>query len=863
MKSALVSASLLLAASSVFSQSAPQATPAEKVKVAKDFKVELLYSVPKEQQGSWVAMTQDDKGRLICSDQYGGLYRITPPAIGGQAADTKVERLKIDFGHCQGLLYAFGALYGIVNDSTYLASQPPAEKPKQKGKGKGKGKAAAPANPGSDEVRGLYRLTDTDGDDQFDKVEALKIFPGKAGEHGPHGLVVGPDGKSIYVVSGNQTPVPPMDSSRVPQNWAEDQLQPMLLGRGFMRDVLAPGGWVAKTDPDGKKWELVNAGTRNTYDIAFNRHGDLFGFDADMEWDTNTPWYRPTRVCMMQSGGDFGWRTCSKKWPVRWEDSLPPVVDIGPGSPTGVVFGYGAKFPAKYQDAFYICDWSYGKVYALHLQPSGSGYTATAEEFMSASPLPVTDLVVGKDGAMYVSIGGRKVQSGLYRVTYAGGEDTSSSENKWVEPKSNHELRKLRAGLEAFHGKPDPKAVEESWPHLGHNDRLIRFAARVAVEHQPIKQWQVKALSEKNPRAALTAIMALIRCAKNADLQPRIIEALNRIDLKSLRGLDRNTLVRNYWLTVSRHGEPDDKLSKQIIERLSPHWPTGDSGLDRDICELLVMIGDTAIVAKAAPLVNKAPSQEEQIDYARILRMAKDGWTKELRADYFKWFPRAANYKGGASFDLFIGEIKQNAIATLTDAEKAELKDILEAKPEPQALAFTAKPMQFQKAWTLKDLEKSLGVGLEGNRSFANGRNMFGAAMCFACHRFNNEGGAVGPDLTSTAGKYSPRDLLEHILDPNKEISDQYGSTVFTLNDGSTVTGRIGNMKEDTLMICTNMLDPNNFTNVDAKKVVKTEESKTSMMPPGLLYMLKEDDILDLMAYLLSKGNAEDPMFVK
>jgi len=113
------------------------------------------------------------------------------------------------------------------------------------------------------------------------------------------------------------------------------------------------------------------------------------------------------------------------------------------------------------------------------------------------------------------------------------------------------------------------------------------------------------------------------------------------------------------------------------------------------------------------------------------------------------------------------------------------------------------------------------------------------------------------------AGKYSPRDLLEHIIEPSKEISDQYGSTVFTKKDGSMVVGRIANMKENIMMVCTNMMDPNNFTNVDARDVVKTEESKVSMMPPGLLYMLKEDDILDLMAYLLSKGNPEDPMFVK
>lgn len=824
---------LLLCATASFAELADQATPADKVKIAKGFKVELLYSVPKEQEGSWVSMTQDDKGRMICSDQYGALYRITPPALNGSPGETKVEKLGIDFGHCQGLLYHAGALYGVVNDEAYQG-------------------------------RGLYRCKDTNGDDQFDAVELLRSFPGKAGEHGPHGVIASPDGKSLYVMCGNQTPEPSCETSLVPRHWAEDQLYPMLTGRGFMRDVLAPGGWMAKTDLDGKKWELVNIGTRNTYDIAMNHNGDIFGFDADMEWDTGMPWYRPTRVCFMQSGGDFGWRTCSKKFPVRWEDSLPPVVDIGPGSPTGVAFGYGAKFPAKYQDALYICDWSYGKMYAVHLSPNGGGYTGVAEEFMSAAPLPLTDIEVSKkDGAMYVSVGGRKVQSGVYRVTYVGenkaGDDVAVG---GILGKEHPYL--IRRELEAFHGKQDAKAKEAAWPHLDSTDRNVRFAARIALEHQPVASWKDKALNETNPRAALTALMALARSSGgDKALQQPILTALNKIDFKGLKGIDRVTLIRDYMLAFTRMGEPDAATKEALIKHLAPLFPTNDPALNRDLCEVLVYLGDPGIVAKAEPLVNGSPTQEEQIDYARILRFAKTGWTKELRADYFRWFLRAANYKGGASFDLFIGEIKQNALSTMTEEEKLAIKDVLDAKPEAKAPSFTAKPMQFVKAWTLDELSKSLGVGLEGNRNFANGRNMFGAATCFACHRFNNEGGAVGPDLTSVAGKYSPRDLLEHILEPSKEISDQYGSTVFTLQDGSTVIGRIANMKENIMMVCTNMMDPNNFTNVDARKVVKTEESKISMMPPGLLFMLKEDDILDLMAYLLSKGNPDDPMFVK
>lgn len=824
MKLPLTFLAVLAVSAPVFAQ---QATPADAVKIKPGFQVELLYSVPKEQEGSWVAMTQDDKGRLIVSDQYGALYRVTPPELGAAASETRVEKIPVDFGSCQGLLYAFGALYGVVN---------------------------AEAHQG----RGLYRVKDTTGDDQFDTVELLKPFPNKGGEHGPHGLVVGPDGKSIYVVSGNQTPLPEMQSSRVPQHWDEDQLFPMVLGRGFMREVLAPGGWVAKTDPEGEEWELVNIGNRNTYDIAFNQQGDLFGFDADMEWDFGTPWYRPTRVSMMSSGGDLGWRTCSKKWPVRWEDSLPPVVDIGPGSPTGVVFGYGAKFPAKYQQALYVADWSYGKLYAVHMAPSGAGYKATFEDFMSAAPLPLTDMEVSKkDGAMYITVGGRKVQSGLYRVSYRGEEsvETAPVVGATVE-------QRLRYELEAFHGRQDAQAVETAWPHLGHADRLIRFAARVAIEHQPVDQWQGKALAETDPRRLVQAMIALSRSGKgDKALQPQVLEALGQVDAKALAVEDQAVLLRAYMLAFTRWGQPDAARAGKVIGVLAPLFPLADTGLNRDLTELLVYLGDAGVVAKAVPLVNGAPTQEEQIDYARLLGFAKLGWTPDLRTAFFRWFPRAANYKGGASFNLFLDEIKANAVATLSEEEKAALKEVLDLQPESQAPTFTLKPMQFQKNWTMEDLDGLLGVGLEGNRSFENGRNMFGAATCFACHRFGNEGGAVGPDLSSVAGKFSPRDLLESIIEPSKEISDQYGSTIFSLADGSQVVGRIANLNGDNLMVSTNMMDPHNFTNVDATKVVKTEESKVSMMPPGLLNMLKDEDILDLLAYLLSGGNPKDPMF--
>ena len=138
---------------------------------------------------------------------------------------------------------------------------------------------------------------------------------------------------------------------------------------------------------------------------------------------------------------------------------------------------------------------------------------------------------------------------------------------------------------------------------------------------------------------------------------------------------------------------------------------------------------------------------------------------------------------------------------------------------------------------------------------------MFGAATCYACHRFNDDGGAIGPDLTSVRGKFSPGDLLESILDPGKEISDQYGSMVFTMKDGSVIIGRIANLSGDTYRVITDLLNPGEMTGVDSRKVAKIEPNPISMMPPGLLNTLTDDDILDLLAFLLSAGDKTDPLF--
>ena len=802
-----------------------ESTPVNRLTIKKGFLVERLYSVPKDKFGSWVVLCKDDKGRLLAGDQYGAIYRFKAPDPGKTLQDSDVEKIDLDIGHAWGMCYAFDSLYVVVNDKAHGG-------------------------------RGLYRLKDTNGDDKFDSVKLLRKFQENGGEHGPHAVVPSPDGKSLHVVCGNQTELPKYDASRVTECWGEDSLMPRVYGRGFMKGSEAPRGWICKTDPEGKKWEVVATGFRNQYDIDFNTDGEMFTYDADMEWDLNTPWYRPTRVNHVISGAEFGWRNGSAKWPDYYSDSFGAVTDIGPGSPTGVTFGTGAKFPAKYQKAFFIADWSYGKLYAVHLKPNGSTYTADFEEFIAGQPLPLTDLTVGNDGALYFAVGGRRVQSGLYRVTYTGDESTAP-----VKHSPNKALAN-RHSLEKFHLTKSPNAVNIAWEHLDNKDRAMRFAARTAIEKQPVDSWADKAIRESNPVSKTAALLSLARLGEKKH-QEGATRSLLELNYRELDLQTRFDLLRAHALVFIRLAPPTDKQKTAVIAQVNQHFPADNRAENIELSNLLAYLNAPNVVARAIEIMDTAPTQEEQIAMAKTIRHLKGGWTPELQERFFKWFTRAANYKGGASFGQFMKEIKKDAVKNLSKKRAKALAPILNAKPKKSDPVFAAKPRELVKNWTMADLKPLLASGLEGGRDFKNGRNVFGQASCFACHRFGQEGGGIGPDLTSAAGKFSPHDFLEQIVEPNKEISDQYGSMTFKMKDDSVIVGRIANLKGDDYRIITNLFAPGEMTIIDIKKIASVEPSKISMMPPGLLNTLSDVDILDLTAYVLSAGDPKHQMFAK
>lgn len=826
------------------------ARAAENVTALPGFQVQKLFEVPRN-MGSWVALTTGRDGRLIASDQGGaGLFEITPADMNDPESITHVEKIPVSFSSAQGLLWKDDGLFAVRNGS------------------------------GS----GLYRLVDSNGDGRLDSAKMLKPLQGD-GEHGPHAVLETPDKKSLVVIGGNHTAIPEgLQKSRLPRNWGEDLLLPRRWdANGHAAGILAPGGWIAQTDQAGKEWELISAGYRNQYDMAYNGDGELFAYDADMEWDFGSPWYRPTRVNHATSGSEMGWRSGTGKWPTYYEDSLPPVVDIGPGSPVGVTFGYGARFPGKYQRALYLLDWTYSTIYACHLTPDGASYRGEVEDFVFGQPLQVTDAIVGHDGALYFTAGGRGTRSTLYRVVYTGAESIEE-----VDPRDAEyaELRKLRRDLEAFHqsGPADEKLI---WANLSHSDRHIRYAARVALEHRPVATWRAKALSEENPRAALTALMALARAGAPEDL-PNLVAALLKLYPPHLDAQGRLTWLRDFQLAFARMGTPSPRLREEVLERLEPWYEvTGDNDFNQELIQLLVYLQSPRAVEWGVETMRHLATQPEPIPqwshflqrnagyggtvqamldnmppvrafhYAFVLRNAEVGWTDSARREYLSFFARAAMHPGGASYPGFLSQSRSDALAKIPVEELPLYDDVLSVPLGGQPYAATPPQGPGQK-WTVASALEALGDKIDG-ANFDVGRNLYHATNCAKCHRLGAEGGAIGPDLSTAGRKFSLPDMLEAIIEPSKAISDQYGSHQIATVDGQVLVGRVVKLG-DQVIVYTADVDRAPIT-IASDDIDEMLPSTVSQMPTGTIDALSPSELRDLVAYLMSSGDRNAEMF--
>ncbi len=596
---------------------------------------------------------------------------------------------------------------------------------------------------------------------------------------------------------------------------------------------------------------------RNPFGIDFNTDGEIFTYDADAEHDMGSPWYRPTRVSHLVTGGDYGWRAVTKSWPPYYPDhadNARPNLDIGKGSPTAVKFGTRSNFPKRFREALFILDWAYGRIIAVHAMPRGASYVMTAETFLQGRPLNVTDLDFAPDGSMYFVTGGRKTRSALYRVRFVGqrtkpAEVTAQQRSRLAFAERSRAVR--RELEDRLLSDPLTDSADDLFKHLDDPDPWIGHAAMNVMERRPVEHWAQRALAETSISAAVRSLLSLARL-KSAGFSVAIVGRLNQLPIQEASRSDQLAALQAYSLCLDQ-GLTEPQIWDAAREKLDACYPDDAFAVNRLLSELLVRLDSGSVVDKTIGLLKRSTEQTEQMHYLHVLRHVDQGWTTAARRDYFTALTAANRYLGGAGMPEFLNKIRGEALETLSDGERTTLASILAVKPEQEA-ADSDPPRPFVRKWTV-DAVMAL-TGSVDDVDLVRGKDLFRQASCSRCHRIAGRGTLIGPDLTNVSSRFSRRDLLQSIIEPSKVIAENYRSLQIVTTDGRVLVGQTGlggDYRSPILRLATDPQKPLAAVEIPKIEIASQQPSTVSWMPEGLLDTLTGEEILDLLAYI--EGN--------
>ncbi len=575
---------------------------------------------------SFLALSFDPSGRAVLALESGGLMRLEDRDGDGFFED--VGMLTDAIAACQGMCWTGGSLYavGVV-----------------------------------DETLGVHRMTPSADGREIASIELVAEVSGEPGEHGPHAVVVGSDGM-LYLMLGDHVRMAgePQPGSPLADGYEGSPLPVIKDPRGHGHGVVYPGGHIVRIDPASGRWRFHSVGYRNAYDLAFDRNGELLTFDSDMEWGLGLPWYRPVRFLHCVPGGDYGWRKASGAWPSYYADSLPALVDVGRGSPTGLAYCQSGEFPVRYRGALLAGDWNEGRILALRTWEQGATYAGEVETLLSAEEgFPVTDMEFGPDGALYFVSGGRGVVGRFEKLVFRGepgplARGRPDRRPGWVEQApaaaaaqlGDSDPFVLRRALEAllFAERVPPGAADAICELLGHDDRWVRYAAmRVQRRHGTCSD-------PDGPRARIQHRIA----ARGGDGAP--LPGREVVDPELLLELLRA-----------------EQLSGPEHEASPSRFPHPDRRVSRELAALLAASGPEGAVERLLEALEAEDDRAQQIHYAYCLSAIGDGWTDADLRRVFAWFDRAETWTGGLSFAGYLAAMRARITGLLSQEEKVDL----------------------------------------------------------------------------------------------------------------------------------------------------------------------------------------------
>lgn len=188
------------------------------------------------------------------------------------------------------------------------------------------------------------------------------------------------------------------------------------------------------------------------------------------------------------------------------------------------------------------------------------------------------------------------------------------------------------------------------------------------------------------------------------------------------------------------------------------------------------------------------------------------------------------------------GSLPLEAVRKLQLHQDKEVMKLL-SKHFGQVRASTSREKQTEMVRIARLLKSGKGDAVRGKTLFAN--------TCGKCHKLYGAGGEIGPDLTGYE-RSNTMYWIENILDPSAAIREEYMTFVVETADGRTLQGIIVGQDKTTVTLRD---QEGRTTRLDRSRIEEMRASRISLMPEDQLKTLKEQEVRDLFAFLMSRSS--------
>lgn len=722
----------------------------------------------------------------------------------------------------------------------------------------------------------ILRVKDTDGDGKGDLEETLAALDTLADypHNGLSGMAWHPDGGLVFSLG---------------ENFGKDWI---LTARDGSKVNGRGEGGVFRCTPDGKSMRRIARGFWNPFGLAVNEFGEVFAAEND-------PGSRPPcRLLHVVEGADYGFQWVYGSAPVHpfvaWNGELRGTLGMvhpsGEGPCAIVPLGGGVLIPS----------WSDHRVDYYPLTREGASYRSDRLPLVKGSDFfRPTGMAMGPDGSFYLNdwvFSSYPIHSRgrLWKLEIDRAAAT------WMKAEADPLNDAARLAADLREGRID-KPDSELFALAQSDDAYLADAALSALARQS-KAWTPELLRVMSPENRVLALVALRRVdlAEEKWVRAFLDDSDPEIRFECLRWIADAVLTAfspevekiltdpslDYrlfeaalatWNTL--RGEPGagvtnpDVLTGKILDPNTPPKlkgyalrlaPPAHPKLTLAVLRELLASGDADLSLEVVRTLTAKNSDEARVVLAEIA--SDDGLSEKVRADAVSGLAASNAPEHRELLFVLAGDgqaaIRDEALRALRgvvpdDEGKATLAHVVATHPDTAPLVKTIlEPISLNEgrpgfddtaAW-LKRLDAVPGEAdpEAGRRVFFHSR----LALCSSCHRHGGRGVVLGPDL-SLAGKQGDREaLLRSILEPHREVAPQFYPSQVKLKDGTEFIG-----------ILLRSSDTEVFRDLTGQEksfpktaVAERTELRTSLMPPGLVSMLTDRELRDLLAFLAKGG---------